>query len=36
MQVRILVKLWKEAQAGNGVEGVFQVQVEEAAVGNRL
>jgi hypothetical protein len=36
MQVGILVQLRKETTAGNGVEGVFQVQAEEAATGNSL
>jgi hypothetical protein len=29
MQVRIIVHLYKETRARNGVEGVFQVQAEE-------
>jgi hypothetical protein len=36
MQVGILVQLCKEAPAGNGVQGVFQVQAQEAAIGNSL
>jgi hypothetical protein len=36
MQAGILVQLCKETPAGNGVEGVFQVQAEEAAIGNSL
>jgi hypothetical protein len=36
MQVGIFVPLCMENPAGNGVEGVFQVQAEEAAIGNSL
>jgi hypothetical protein len=36
MQVGIPIQLCKETPAKNGVEGVFQVQAEEAAIGNSL
>jgi hypothetical protein len=36
MQVGILVQLYKETPAGDDVEGVFQVQAEEAAIMNSL
>jgi hypothetical protein len=36
MQVGILVQLCKDTPAENGVEGVFQVQAEEAAITNSL
>jgi hypothetical protein len=36
MQVGILVQLCKEIPAGNGVDGGFQVQAEQAAMRNSL